>query len=325
MYRILSTALTLFAWSLTTNTIAGVPGPLVETDWLAKNQGKVVILDVRKDVKSFTKKPVYKKNKKTKKQKLVKVGGHIPGALLVNYKKVRASITVNGKKVTRMVPPKKAFEALMKSVGLNKGDSVVIVSKGESNGDMTMSTRLYWQLKYYGHKDLAILNGGTAQWIIDKRKVSSKAAKARKGNWVATAEDMSIFATSQDVAAAVKSKGAQLVDTRSVSLFLGTWYKSSYVHAKGHIEGAKNYPNELITKPKLPARFISSKDTRALMDSLGIDAASESITYCNSGHLASGTWFLMSEVMGNKNVKLYDGSMHQWTLEKRPTTSPTSN
>jgi len=325
MYRILSFVFALFAWSLATNAVAGVPGPLVETDWLAKNQGKVVILDVRKDVKSFTKKPVYKKDKKTKKQKLVKVGGHIPGARLVNYKKVRASITVDGKKVTRMVPPKKDFEKLMKSVGLNKGDTVVIVSKGESNGDMTMSTRLYWQLKYFGHKDLAILNGGTAQWTLDKRKVSSKAAKVKKGNWVATAEDMSIFASSQDVAAAVKSKGAQLVDTRSVSLFMGTWYKSSYVHAKGHIEGAKNYPNELITKPKLPARFISSKDTRALMDSLGIDAASESITYCNSGHLASGTWFLMSEVMGNKKVKLYDGSMHQWTLEKRPTTSVTSN
>lgn len=325
MYRILSIVFTLFTWLLANNAVAGVPGPLVETDWLAKNQDKVVILDVRKDVKSFTKKPVYKKNRKTKKQKLVKVGGHIPGALLVNYKKVRASITVDGKKVTRMVPPKKDFENLMKSVGLNKGDTVVIVSKGESNGDMTMSTRLYWQLKYFGHKDMAILNGGTAQWILDKRKVSSKAGKVKKGNWVATAEDKSIFASSQDVAAAVKGKDAQLVDTRSVGLFLGTWYKSSYVHAKGHIEGAKNYPNELITKPKLPARFISGKDTKALMDTLGIDSSGNSITYCNSGHLASGTWFLMSEVLGNKKVKLYDGSMHQWTLEKRPTTSPTSN
>jgi len=321
MLRTISYIFIMFFLVISSHALAGVPGPLVETDWLAKNKDKVVILDIRKDVKSFTKKPVYKKDKKTGKHKLVKVGGHIPGAHLVNYKKVRASKKIDGKKVTRVVPTKKDFQALMQSVGLNKGDSVVIVSKGESNGDMTMATRLYWQLKYFGQKDMAILNGGTAQWILDDMKVSSKVAKPKKGNWVATAEDKSIFASSEDVAAAVKSKDTQLVDTRGVGLYLGTWYKSSYVYDNGHIDGAKNYPNELITKPKLPARFISQKDTKALMSRLGIDTSGKSITYCNSGHLASGSWFLMSEVMGNKDVKLYDGSMHQWTLEKRPTTS----
>ena len=303
---------------------ASLPGALVETDWLAKNRDKVVILDVRNDVKSFTQKPVYKKDKKSGKSKLVKVGGHIPGARLVNYKNVRATRMIDGKKVTRMVPARKDFQEFMQSVGLNKNDSIVIVSKGESNGDMTMATRLYWQLKYFGHKNLAILNGGTAQWIVDKREVSSKADKPKKGNWVATTEDKSIFATSEDVASAVQSKDTQLVDTRSISLYLGTWYKSSYVYDKGHIDGARNYPNELITKPSLPARFISSGDTKALMDKLGIDTSAKSITYCNSGHLASGSWFLMSEVLGNKDVKLYDGSMHEWTLEKRPTTSVTA-
>ena len=321
MLRTVSYIFIMFSLVISSHAFAAVPGPLVETDWLAKNKDKVVILDIRKDVKSFTKKPIYKKDKKTGKHKLVKVGGHIPGAHLVNYKKVRASKKIDGKKVTRVVPPKKDFQALMQSVGLNKGDSVVIVSKGESNGDMTMATRLYWQLKYFGQKDMAILNGGTAQWILDDMKVSSKAAKPKKGNWVATTEDKSIFASSQDVVAAVKNKDTQLVDTRGVGLYMGTWYKSSYVYDNGHIDGAKNYPNELITKPKLPARFISQKDTRALMDRLGIDTSRKSITYCNSGHLASGSWFLMSEVMGNKDVKLYDGSMHQWTLEKRPTTS----
>jgi len=321
MFRTLSHIFALSIFAVAGNVTAGVPGPVVETDWLAKNKSKVVILDIRKDVKSFTKKPVYKKDKKSGKQKLVKVGGHIPGAHLVNYKKVRASKMIDGKKVTRVIPPKKDFEGLMQSVGLNKGDSIVIVSKGQSNGDMTMATRLYWQLKYFGHKDMAILNGGTAQWILDGLKIDSKTSKVKKGNWVATAEDKSIFASSEDVAAAVKNKDTQLVDTRGIGLYMGTWYKSSYVYDNGHIDGAKNYPNELITKPKLPARFISQKDTKALMSRLGIESSGKSITYCNSGHLASGSWFLMSEVMGNKDVKLYDGSMHQWTLEKRPTTS----
>ena len=325
MIRLLVLFFTLSFFSQGVSAGVKLPGPLLETDWLAKNKDKVIILDVRKDVKSFTAKPRYRKDKKSGKKKLVRVGGHIPGAYLVNYKKVRSSKIIDGKKVTKVVPEKNDFEKLMQEIGLNKGDTVVVVSKGESNGDMTMASRLYWQLKYFGHKDLAILNGGTAQWIIDKHKISSKAKKQKKGNWAATSGDKSIFASSLDVAAAVKNKDTQIVDTRSVSLYLGTWRKSSYVYSNGHIEGARNYPNELITKPTLPARFITKKNTQALMASLGIDPASKSITYCNSGHLASGSWFLLSEVMGNKDVKLYDGSMHQWTLEKRPTTSVSSD
>ncbi|MGD8785493.1 MAG: sulfurtransferase [Thioalkalispiraceae bacterium] len=318
----ISLFLLLFTTVVIAHASTTIPGPVVETDWLAQNQDKVVILDVRKDVKSFTKQPLYYKDKKTGKQKLGRVGGHIPGAQLVNYKKVRATKMIEGKKVTRMVPTPEDFQALMQRVGLNQNDPVVIVTKGESNGDMTMATRFYWSLKYFGHTNLAILNGGMAQWILDKREVSVDASKPKKGNWTAKAPDNKIFASSEEVAAAVKAKDRQLVDTRPVSLYLGTWYKKSYVYDSGHIPGAKNYPNELITDPGLPARFISDKDTKALMSRLGIDPDAKSITYCNSGHLASGSWFLMSEILGNKDVKLYDGSMHQWTLEKRPTESP---
>ena len=54
---------------------------------------------------------------------------------------------------------------------------------------------------------------------------------------------------------------------------------------------------------------------------MGVKTDAKTITYCNSGHLASGGWFMMHELMGNKNVKLYDGSMHEWTLEKHPVTA----
>lgn len=297
---------------------ANLPGPLVETDWLAKNQNKVVILDIRKDVKSFTKTPAFKKDKKSGKQKLKKVGGHIPGAILVNYKKLRAAKNIDGRKVVKMIVSKSAFEKLMQASGVNKNSAVVIVSKGQGDGDITMATRLYWQMKYYGHDNMAILNGGMAQWIVDKRAVSSKASKAKKGNWLATAERNEILATSQDVEVAVKVK-SQLVDTRPISLYLGTWRKKSYVFANGHIPGAKPYPNELLTT-KMPAKFLKVSDSKSLFKQMGINPDKQAVTYCNSGHLATGSWFVMSELLGNKNVKMYDGSMHQWTLEKHKVT-----
>jgi len=307
-------------YSLTATAATILPSPLVETEWLSKNMNKVTILDIRKDTKSFTGKPIFKKDKKTKKPKLSKVGGHIPGALLVNYKKVRVTREISGKKVTRIVPTKLDFENFMQKVGLNKGDAIVIVSKGASNADVTMASRLYWQLKYFGHEQIAILNGGMAQWIVDKRKISRKSGKAKKGNWVATTQNEAILATSKEVSNAVKAKNTQLVDTRTMSLYLGTWNKS-YVYGKGHIPGAKVYPNELMTTSKMPVKFITKSDTGKLFKAMNINTNSKTITYCNSGHLASGTWFLMHEVLGNKQVKLYDGSMHQWTLEKNPTTS----
>ena len=310
-----------FVISLTNASAANQPGPIVSTDWLNKYQQEVVILDIRKDVKSFTRKPVYKKDKKTKKISLAKVAGHIPGAVLVNYKNVRTKRMIDGKKVQKIIPEKAAFEKFMQSVGLNKNSVVVIVSKGENNLDMTMATRLYWQLKYFGQDKMAILNGGMAQWLTDKRKVSIAASKPAKGNWVASAERKEMLATSQNVADAVSNKSSQLMDTRPVSQYWGTFHKKSYVYKAGHIPGAVNFPNELMTKVKKPAKFLSKGDYKKLFSAIGVDANKKTISYCNSGHLASGGWFITSEIMGNKNSSLYDGSMHQWTLEKRPVVS----
>ncbi len=295
-----------------------LPGPLVETDWLAGNLGKVVVLDVRKDVRSFTTAPRWVRDKKTGKRRLVRVGGHIEGARLIDYSKIRTTREMHGHKVTRMIPPKDQFEKVMRAAGVNAGDAIVIVSKGLGSGDVTMATRLYWQLKYFGHDELAILNGGLAKWLKEGRPVTTAAGRPRPGTWTARTERRELLATSEEVAEAVRKRSAQLVDTRPLSQYLGIYHKS-YVYAPGHIPGAKPFPNELLTRPKAPATFVPVQDLRTLARELGIKPDASTITYCNSGHLASGSWFVFSELLGNKQVKLYDGSMHEWTLEKRPT------
>lgn len=302
---------------LNTAFAATVPSPLVDPSWLDANKDKVVILDVRANVPSFTAQPVFAKNKKTGKKQLVQARGHIKGALLVPYKNIRGEQIIDGKKVQKMILDKVAFEKQMQSSGLDRDRPIVIVSRGHNNLDMTMATRLYWQLKYYGSDDMAILNGGMAGWILAGKPVSTEAPKTRKGNWLATAERREILATSDEVAQAVDQHSAQLIDNRPLDQYMGTWHKS-YVYAPGHIPGAKLYANTLMTRPKAPASFLPTDELSALAKGLGIDPMKPSITYCNSGHLASGGWFIMHELLGNKNTKLYDGSMHEWTLEKHP-------
>ena len=75
---------------------------------------------------------------------------------------------------------------------------------------------------------------------------------------------------------------------------------------------------KLITSKGAAPYFTDVETLKNMATELGIDADANIITYCNSGQLASASWFVFSELMGNKNVKLYDGSMHQWALEKRP-------
>lgn len=304
----------LIVWLWTSFAYAtNVPGPLVETGWLAKHSKQVVILDVRKDVKSFTAKPIMARNKKSGKLVVKKVGAHIPGAVLVNYSKIRVNRERDGMKLEKIIPLKSDFESFVQALGVDKNSSIVIVSKGENNLDMTMATRLYWQLKYYGHDNMAILNGGMNQWLQEKRSISNKASKAKKGNWVATAERNEMLATNKEVAAGLKS-GTQMVDNRPLSQYLGV-YKKSYVYKKGHLPGAKSYPNELFVTNGT-AKFHSVAKLRDLSKSMGIDTGAETITYCNSGHLATGGWFIMHELMGNKNVRMFDGSMHEWTKQK---------
>lgn len=294
-----------------------VPGPLVDCDWLAQHLGEVKILDVREDIDSFTRKAVLVRKRFTGDLKLRRAGAHIAGATLVDYLNIRTSREIDGRNVRRMLPDKAEFESLMRSWGVNQDDAIVVMGMGTGNGDLTLATRLYWQIKYYGHDNIAILDGGMAQWLLEEKPASIVDSEPTAGNWSAGEGRAAMLASSEDVAKAVEDKSAQLLDTRSLGFYLGM-IKQSYVRKKGHIPGAKVFPNELLSSAGAGAYFSDPDDIRILAEELGIDSGSNIITYCNSGQLASASWFVFSELLGNRNVRLYDGSMHQWALEKRP-------
>jgi thiosulfate/3-mercaptopyruvate sulfurtransferase len=319
MKSLLAAVISVFALFETTAAQAlTVPGPLVDTSWLQRHAKQVVILDVRDDVKSFTGKPILTRDKKSGDYVVLRIGAHIPGANLVNYKKIRVDRVVDGKKVEKIIPVKADFEKMMQAVAVRKDRPVIIVSEGMNDLDLTMATRLYWQLKYFGEDNLAILNGGMAQWLTNRKPISNKPSQPQPGDWVATAERKELLATTDDVRQGMKN-GVQLVDNRPLFQYMGVM-KKSYVYAKGHIPGAKSYPTSLFTDHNKPAKLLSVDKLRDLAQGMGIDPNAQTITYCNSGHLASGGWFVMHELMGNKNVKLYDGSMNEWTLNKGKTT-----
>lgn len=294
-----------------------LPGPVVDSAWLAANLDKVQILDVRSNPKSFTAQPEFETDAKSGKKTLTEVGGHLPGARLVDTKNMRTDRMINGQKVKYMIPEKADFEKLMQSIGIDAGKPIVLISMGTEVAEVNDALRMYWQMKVYGEDSIAVLDGGMANWLLEGREFKTDAVNAKTGNWRASADrSEQYFASSEDVAKAIEGKKTSLIDSRDAKSFYGL-VKRDYVGAYGHLEGAKLYPTDLMFKTAGGAmKFMSANTYKALMQAQGIDTNAPAITYCNSGHLSSGTWFVASELLGNKSVKLYDGSLHEWTLEK---------
>jgi thiosulfate/3-mercaptopyruvate sulfurtransferase len=312
--------------AIATATLAGsawavnLPGPVVDSQWLAKNRSEVQVVDIRSD-KSFTVQPAFETDKKSGKKVLTEVGGHLADALQVPFGSIRADRMLNGQKVSYLLPEKADFEKIMQTAGLRADLPIVIVTKGSDPSEIDEGLRLFWQLKYYGEDRIALLDGGMAAWLAEERDTVVVPASATAGNWKATAERKELLATPEDVANA--GNDVQLVDGRGAAQYYGIG-KRDYVYAPGHIKGAKMLPPELLFRKDGPAlKFFSADTYRSIFTMSGINADQPAVTYCNSGHLAAGPWFIEHELVGNKHVRLFDGSMHLWTLQKRPLESVT--
>lgn len=298
-----------------------VPGPLVDTEWLEKNLSNVVVLDVRRDAQSFMRKAggggeVAGVQACGAKGGGGGVSGHIPGAALVEWKTIAVKQKAGDVELYDMVPTQGDFEKLMRESGVNADSAVVIANPGDGMPAVADATRLYWTLKYFGHDNVALLDGGVAKWVAEKRKIEYGRTKSKEGNWVASAERREMLATLDDVQQASSSGDAQIVDIRTPEFYLGLTHKSDKVAQKGHIPGAKNLPFLVLAKEGgNGTTFYSTDELRRVAAELGIDASKPVITHCNTGHLASSGWFVLHELLGDQDARLYVGSMNEWAAD----------
>ncbi|MCK5717504.1 MAG: sulfurtransferase [Thiomargarita sp.] len=304
-----------------------VLAPVVDAVWLSKNLNQVVILDVRTEKDSFKKRsrrgsgPVNPCGAKAG-QKAFHVSGHIPGAKLILWKKLFEERKLGDVQVKYLVPSQKKFEKLMQKAGVNNDSAIVITSNGVNLGDAPLTTRLYWMLKYFGHDNVAILDGGTAKWIQDTRKIKYSKSKSKRGNFKVSTVRSHIRATTKDVVTGT----AQLIDARGHDMYLGLSYPAKFVPAQaaGHIPNAKNFPlNLMVNSADLMTTFYKMDKIAqvAALKNIKIEQV-DTIFYCNTGAYSSLAWFVWHELLGNKKARLYDGSMHEWSRDaNRPVSS----
>lgn len=269
--------------------------PLVNVSWLKDRLGQpgLVVLDVQSPADYLK--------------------AHIPGAVHTDFAKSgwREERT---DKVPDMLPTETAkLAAHIGSLGIDQTSHVVLIAPGKSNADMGWATRIYWTLKVFGHDEVSLLNGGMAAWAKDKgNPLQAGAVKVEPKTFsVKLRGDM--VPTSEDVKAAME-RGILMVDNRPEDQFVGI-NRNPKASMSGTLPGAKNLP-ALWTSENAGGVFRSKAQIEQLYQVAGVPTSGEQVNFCNTGHLASIGWFVSSEILGNKQARLYDGSMTEWTLNK---------
>lgn len=249
--------------------------------------------------------------------------GHIPGAVAVPWKPLFGKRTESGMELMGMLPSAEQFTGLMRKTGVNQDSLVVVTGRLADIKELAAATRLYWTLRYFGHDKVALLDGGVAKWASEKRPLEYQGRTPETGNFEVRSENQALFASLDEVKQALASGDAQVLDALAMDLYLGLTYNRMFVPpgAKGHIPGSRVLPAKLMADRLGPAVFYAPDEIRAAAKAMGVDPDKPAITYCNTGVIGSVTWFALHELLGNPQVKLFDGAMHQWS--KSPERSTT--
>lgn len=233
--------------------------------------------------------------------------GHIPGAVSAPYGQWRGPADNPGQ-----LPPLGTLTQRVRALGLDQDTHAVVVSSGADSTDFGASARVYWTLKYLGLKELSVLNGGFKAWA-DAGFTQDQIVPQVAASTFEPTLDESIIATTEQVAAQVGNDQVQLVDARPLDFYLGK-VKAPTAQIPGTIPGAVNVENGRWFKPGTSI-FVSADEARKIAAELLPDTKSETISFCNTGHWAATDWFALSEVVGQKHVRLYPESMAEWSQD----------
>jgi thiosulfate/3-mercaptopyruvate sulfurtransferase len=258
---------------------------LVDADWVEAHGGDpgVVLVEVDEDTSAYDK-------------------GHIRNAVKIDWKADLQD------PVRRDFVDKAGFEALLSGRGIANDDTVILYG-GNNNW---FAAYAYWYFRLYGHNNVKLLDGGRKKWELESRELVTEVPQRPKTSYHAQEQDHAIRAFRDEVIAAIGQDN--LVDVRSPDEFAGRLLAPAHLPQEqaqrgGHVPTAKNVPWSKAAEED--GTFKSDDALRALYgDEAGLDFSKDTVAYCRIGERSAHTWFVLHELLGQPNVKNYDGS---WT------------
>jgi thiosulfate/3-mercaptopyruvate sulfurtransferase len=261
------------------------PDALVEIDWLEAhlNDGNVRVIEVDEDTSAYDK-------------------GHISGAVGWNWNSDLHT------KVGRDYVSRAELSELLSRAGV--GDDATVVLYGGNNN--WFAAYAYWILKLRGFDNVKLVNGGRKKWELESRELTQDVPSYQPTGITLTAPERDEIRALRDQVLS-KLEDAAFVDVRSPEEFRGEKLAPDHLpqeqaQVPGHIPGAANVPWAKAANED--GTFKSADELRALYEAEGVTGDREIIAYCRIGERSSHTWFALTELLGYRNVKNYDGS---WT------------
>jgi thiosulfate/3-mercaptopyruvate sulfurtransferase len=228
-------------------------------------------------------------------------GGHIEGAVKLDWR------TDLQDPVRRDFVNQDQFSDLLSERGISN-DDIVILYGGNNNW---FAAYAYWYFKLYGHQDVKLLDGGRKKWELDSRELTDEPVTREKTSYTAQEQDTSIRAFRDETVEAIGTKN--LVDVRSPDEYAGRLLAPAHLPQEqaqraGHIPTAANVPWSKAANDD--GTFRSDDELKQIYTDAGVDWNKDTIAYCRIGERSSHTWFVLRELLGQQDVKNYDGS---WT------------
>ncbi|MGH2508681.1 MAG: sulfurtransferase [Ktedonobacteraceae bacterium] len=273
---------------------------LVETAWLAEHlhDPNLRVVDMRGYVRAVQHAGV---------QEALYVGAseeyaqeHIPGAVYLDW--TRDIVDVDDPVEAQIAPPD-VFKRAMERVGI--GDQHLVVAY-DTHPASQFATRLWWALSYYGHANVAVLNGGLPKWSREQRPLSAEIPSYPATTFTPRIQS-GMRATAQDVLAVLKQSGTLLIDAREPDQYTGAVARG---HGRpGHIPGALNIPREELIASDGTFRGID--ELRQIFAKAHVQPDERVIAYCNGGVAATTVLFSLA-MLGYPTLTNYDGSWNEW-------------
>lgn len=276
-----------------------LPGTLVSTEWLAEHLGEpgLRVADTRGYVKSRDLGGGHQAAEYTG-AKDEYDAGHIPGSVYIDWTK---DIVDLDDPVPAQIASPDVFKAAMEARGIGSDSRIVIVDHTGGH----FATRFWWALRYFGHDNAAVLDGGFKKWEAEGRPVTKDVAtpapatfdpKVRPGLRV-DVDQVSSISTFGD---------RLLVDARDEPTFTGDVWRGS---RKGHIPGAINLPAKSLYNAD--GTWKSDEELAGIVANAGIAPETPVVAYCNGGVTATSVIFALDR-LGHKPAANYDGSWNEW-------------
>ena len=225
---------------------------------------------------------------------------HLPGAVFLD---LSSDLADTRAPLRNMVAAPEALTRAFATRGIGTDHHVIVYDRlgGYSAG------RVWWTLRYAGHGNVSLLDGGFGRWVAEGRPVTSAEPWHAPARFVARPR-LELLRTKADVLRVLRDGWAQIVDARSTARFRGTG--DEHTKHKGHIPGSRSVPYDQNLAGD-PPRFKSLPELRESYEKAGVRLDRPVITTCGSGVTAALDAFALA-LLGHTEVSLYDGSWAEW-------------